>query len=122
MTEEIVLARGVQGRDRSFYYAIMAADREALLAYVDHMMRSDGVDPTTNGMQLYDQARTGGWDYDYLAVACPDQGPNYRHPLVSFKTRDDVPGTNVPCACGNPRHWAIWYTTEDAASTEHKGG
>ena len=28
---------------------------------------------------------------------------------VSYKTYDDIPETDVPCPCGNPKHWLIRY-------------
>ncbi len=28
---------------------------------------------------------------------------------ATYKTYDDIPETDVPCSCGNPKHWLIRY-------------
>ena len=31
---------------------------------------------------------------------------------VTYKTKDDIPDTDVPCPCGDPTHWFIRYQDE----------
>ena len=31
---------------------------------------------------------------------------------VVYKTEDDIPDHDVPCPCGDPRHWMIRYRQE----------
>lgn len=96
--------------DQPYYTLTLTVDGPSLSPDT-HVIGIEAPGPATAALELFRSSEKNRNPYDFktfLRIEMPC-GQSYE-----VKTMDDMPKRSVRCTCGNPLHWFIRYTKEDA--------